>query len=73
MSPALTGRFFTTQPPGKPCVCVCTYKMKSHSAIRKKESLPIEITCIGLEGIMFSEINQREEDKYHMILLIHGI
>ena len=27
-SPALTGRFFTTEPPGKPiyvCVCVCVY------------------------------------------------
>ena len=50
---------------------MCVHKMKYHSAVRK-EILPFEITCISLEGIMFSEINQRQEDQYHMILLIHG-
>ena len=25
MSPALAGGFFTTEPPGKPCVCVCVH------------------------------------------------
>jgi len=28
---------------------------------------------MDLEGRMINEINQTEKDKYHMILLIHGI
>ena len=28
---------------------------------------------MGQEGIMFSEINQTEKDKYHMILFTRGI
>lgn len=55
------------------CMCMCVHKMKYHSAIREKELLPFEITRLSLEGIMFSEINQRQEDKYHVILLLHGI
>ena len=32
--------------------------------------LDIVTTWMGLEGIMLSEISQREKDKYHMISLI---
>lgn len=41
------------------------FNMKVHYKRSLKE--------MGLEGIMLSEINQRERDKYHMILLIYGI
>ena len=33
----------------------------------------IRTACINLEGIMLSEINQMEKDKYHMISLVCGI
>ena len=45
-----------------------------HGALlgRKKEKgiLPFTAAQMDLEGIMLSEINQPEEDKYHMISLI---
>jgi len=45
-----------------------------HSAKKKKnETLPVETMCMDIEGIMLSEINQAEKDKYCMISLIRGI
>ena len=44
--------------------------MDCHSAIEKKELTPLVVTWMDLEGIMLSEGNQREKDKYPMILLI---
>ena len=35
--------------------------MEYYFIIRKKETLPFAITWIDLEGIMLSEINQREK------------
>ena len=49
------------------------YIMEFYAAERKKELLPFVTAWIELESIMLSEINQSEEDKYHMISLIHGI
>ena len=40
---------------------------------KKNKILPFEITWMDLEGIMLSEINQKEEDKYCMISLTYGI
>ena len=40
---------------------------------KKKEILSSATTWIDLEGIMLSEINQREKDKCHIISLICGI
>ena len=44
-----------------------------HSAKKKNETLPVETMCMDIEGIMLSEINQAEKDKYCMISLIRGI
>ena len=41
--------------------------------MRKKEILPFVTIWIDLEGIMLSEINPTEKDKYFMISLICGI
>ena len=49
------------------------YTMQYYSATRKNEILPFAATGMDLEGIMLSEINEREKDKYHMISLICGI
>ena len=43
--------------------------MDYYSAIKKNEILPFAATWMDLEGIMLSEINQTEKDKYHMISL----
>ena len=47
--------------------------MENYSATRKDEISPFEATWVHLEGIMPSEINQTEKDKYYMILLRNGI
>ena len=46
------------------------YTMEYYSAIRNYEIRPFATTRIDLEGIMPSEISQREKVKYHMISLI---
>ena len=43
------------------------------TVIKKKEFLPFATTWMDLQGIRLSEINQTEEDKYHVISLIYGI
>ena len=47
--------------------------MEYYSAIKKNEILPFATTWMDLEGIMLSEINQIEKDKYCMVSLICGI
>ena len=49
------------------------FTMKYYSAIKMNENLPFATTGMDLEGIMLSEIRQKEKDKYHMISLICGI
>ena len=46
--------------------------MEYYSAIKKSDILPFETTWLTLEGIMLSEISQRETQIY-MISLICGI
>ena len=58
MSPALAGRFFTTEPPGR--------ILLSH---KKNEIMPFAVTRIDLEMIMLNEVSQKEKDKYHMTSL----
>ena len=42
-------------------------------AVKMKEILPFMTTCLDLEGIMLSEINQTKKDKFCMISFICGI
>ena len=42
------------------------YTMENYSAIKKNEILPFTTPWMDLEGIMLSEINQTEKDKYHL-------
>ena len=48
------------------------YTMEYYSAI-KNEVLSFTATWMDLKGIMLSEINQREKDKYRTLSLIRGI
>ena len=44
--------------------------MEQYSAIKKNEITPFVATRMDLEMIILSEVNQTENDKYHMILLL---
>lgn len=46
--------------------------IKYYSDIKKKEILPFTAIWMDSEGIMLSEINHTEEDKY-VITYKHGI
>ena len=49
-----------------------THTMEYYSGI-KSEVLPFVIICMGLEGIILSDISHIEKDRYCMISLICGI
>ena len=50
------------------------HTVKQYSALKKqKGSLPFVTTCVNLEDIMLSEINQSQKDKYCMIPLRSSI
>ena len=49
------------------------HTMEYYSAIKKNEIMPFAATWMDLEGILLSETNQREKDKYCMMSLICGI
>ena len=56
------------------CVYIYTHihihTKEYYSVIKKDEILPFVMTWMDLEGIMLSEISQRENVKFHMISLI---
>ena len=52
-------------------IVVHVYTMEHYLSIKK--ILPFETARMDLEGVILSEISQSEEDKYHMISLIHEI
>ena len=49
------------------------YSMEYGLVIKKNEILPFEATWMDLEGILLSEINQTEKDRYCIISLIYRI
>ena len=48
------------------------YTMEYYLAMRKNEIMPFAATWMELEGIMLSERNQSEKDRYHTFSLICG-
>ena len=55
------------------CVCGWVCVMEYYSAIKKNEIMPFAAIPVDLEITILSEINQKEEDKHHMISLTCGI
>ena len=47
--------------------------MEHYSVIKKKEILTFVITSKELEGIILSEISQKEKTKYFLVSLICGL
>ena len=48
-------------------------QMEYYSAIRKKKVLLFTAPWMNSEGIILSEISQREKDKYGILSLVCGI
>ena len=48
------------------------YTVEYYSAMWKNEIMPFATTCLGLEGIMLSEISQTQKGKYYTISVICG-
>ena len=42
-------------------------------AIKKNEMMPFAATCVDLESIILSQVNQTEKNKYHRTSLICGL
>ena len=49
------------------------YTVDYYSAIKKNKIMPFAATCFELETFLLSEVNQKEKDQYHMILLVSEI
>ena len=47
--------------------------MKYYSVIKKDEILLFATTCVDLEDMMLSEMNQADKNTYHVLSLIYGI
>ena len=65
-SPTLAGRFFTTEPRGKPT-------MEYYSAIKKNEIISFAATWIDTQIIILSKGNQAEKGKYHDIFYMWSL
>ena len=46
------------------------YTMEYYSTIKRNEIMSFAATCMDLEIIMLSEINQKEKARYHMVSFI---
>ena len=49
------------------------YSIEYHSAIKKNAVFPFAAIWMDLEDMMFSEVSQREKDKYCILSLLCGI
>ncbi|KAF0877529.1 LORF2 protein, partial [Crocuta crocuta] len=49
------------------------YTMEYYMAMRKNEIWPCVATWMDLEGVMLSEIDQAEKNRYHMFVQIGGL
>ena len=54
-------------------ICIYTHTIKYYLAIKKNEILPFATTWMDLEGIILSELNWTEKNKYCMFSFICGI
>ena len=49
------------------------YTMEYYSAIKRNISESVLMRWTNLEPIIQSEVSQKEEDKYHILMHIYGI
>ena len=65
-SPALEGRFFTTESTGKPTI---EYSL----AIKRNKFETVVVKWMNLEPVIQSEIGQKEKNKRCVLMHIYGI
>ena len=78
-----TAALFTITRTGKEPKCPLTdewikkkwhiYTMEYYSAIKRNEIELFVVRWMDLESVIQSEVNQKEENKYHMLTHIYGI
>ena len=44
--------------------------MKYHTTIKRNEFEPVELRWINLKPVIQSEVSQKEENKYHILMHI---
>ena len=49
------------------------YRMEYYSAIKRNAFESVLMRWMNLEPIIQSEVSQKEKDKYHILMYIHGI
>ena len=54
-------------------VVVSIYTMKYYSAIKRNALESVLMRWMNLESIIQGEVSQKEKDKYHILMYIHGI
>ena len=52
---------------------VYIYTMEYYSAIKRNTFESVLMRWMNLEPIIQSEVSQKEEDKYHILMYIYGI
>ena len=51
----------------------CTYTMEYYSSIKRSTFESDLMRWMNLESVMHSEVNQKEKDKYSILIHIYGI
>ena len=82
-SPMFTAALFTTARTWKQPKCPSTdewikklwyiYTMEYYSAIKRNTFQSVLMRWLNLEPIIQSEVNQKEKDKYHILMHIYGL
>ena len=49
------------------------YTMEYYSSIKRNECESVELRWMNLELVIQSEVNQKEKNKYCVLMHIHGI
>ena len=49
------------------------YTMEYYSAIKRNTFESVLMRWMNLEPIILSEVSQKEKDKYHILMHIHGL
>ena len=49
------------------------YTMEYYSAIKRNETELFVVRWVDLETVIQSEVSQKEQNKYHMLMHIYGI
>ena len=71
MSPALAGRFFTTDTTWEALWYV--YTVKYYSATKRNESESVAVSWTNPEPVIQREVSQKEKNKYHTLTYIWNL